>query len=100
MRKDKDGQRRLENELVPPEDVLNHCAMIRRYYLEDGGYFKWLPELKKQFESAGIQLEVPESLTEERSWRLAAENNRQSDKYLYDDTKLQGIPEPGREGSE
>lgn len=82
--KDKQGGLRMTSELVPPDDIINHCQMIRTFWLDWGGYFKWAPDLEKQFTKAGVTVPVPESLTEERSWRLA-ENEKPGDRYKYDD---------------
>jgi len=91
----------LRSELIPKDVAIEHCQIIRKYWLETTGYFKWLPELSKQFEVIGVEEEIPESLIEERSWRLA-KNEKLDAKYQYEDDEqpeLQRISEQARENT-
>lgn len=92
------GSLEFTSELVPPEDFINHCGLIREYHLKTGGYFKWTPALDQQLAACGIKdAAIPDCVVEERSWRLA-QNDKSDDKYEYGQVQeLQGIPESERQ---
>ena len=70
IRGDVYGGLRMDAELAPPDEIIKHCTMIKSFWLERTGYFKWAPDLKKQFASAGVDVTIPSSLTDERDWRI------------------------------